>query len=903
MIRTVRYNGVGYENLQDVRTLEPMHVKRGKLTLFLGAAAGVGKTYAMLSAAERRRDQGTDVLLGWVEAEAYPDTKKLLAKLRFPAMPNNSRNMDTEEIIKKHPQLVLIDNLEHVNAPGAMKPKRYMDVQSILMHGIDVYATMNIQHVESLNDMVTQIIGWKVAQTVPDTFLEQADRIHLVDAPTDEIILRFNRTLHNENERENLRKFYRAGNIDALREMAFRYAAQRIDSQLEQYMQAKNIAGPWPVSEKVMVCISASPFSKQLVRMGRQMAAGLKSDWIAVYVQTPQAYLRDNKKRKQDQLARNLQLAEELGAEVVTISGNRIAEELLSVARSRNVKQMIIGKPARSRIRDWFRSSVVEQVIRNSHGISVHVIPGNPRTALEKGTPERVSSTFSWKPYAWITLFIALLTVILYPFGLTFDLVNIVLIYLIPVLLSAVYGGIGPSLYAASLGVLAFDFFFVPPFLSFTVSDLRYMVSFAVFLAVAAFTGSLAARLKQQLQFSKQREDHTASLYALSRQMSVITDIHSLLENVSRQVSQTVGAQVAVYLPDDMDELKLIASSSTPSNSGQGESEMVIAKWVYRQGEMAGKGSNTLRESPGLYVPLRTEERVYGVLSVNLENSHAALTPDAQLLLEALCGLAASAIARVKLAEEAKLAHLTAESERLRTALLDSVSHELRTPLATIIGSVTGLIEGDVLFTPEDRKDLLSTIRDGALRMNRLVTNLLGMVQLESGMLRLRKKWCDIEDIIGVVLAQVKDFQQHRNLRVLLPDRVPMLLGDEVLLEQVLVNVVSNAIKYSPDYSEIVISVGVEMSSIAIIVADAGIGIAAADRERIFDKFYRADTTKHVPGTGLGLAICKGIVELHGGTITAEPNVDRGTKMIITLPLSEVSKPSPLPLEGESEQL
>lgn len=510
------------------------------------------------------------------------------------------------------------------------------------------------------------------------------------------------------------------------------------------------------------------------------------------------------------------------------------------------------------------------------------------------------SSEFSWKPYVSITALIGLLTVALHPFGLTFDLVNIALIYLIPVLISSLYGGLGPAFYAAFLGILAFDFFFVPPYLSFTVSDLRYLISFAVFLAVAGLTGSLAARLKQQLRFSKMREAHTASLYALSRQMSAITDLHSLLENVTRQVSQMVTAQTAIYLPDERNELLLTAASVEHSDWGRSEAERTIAKWVYQHGEAAGKGSGTLRETSAYYVPLRTEDQVYGVLAVNLEKENNALSPDTRRLLDALGGLAAIAIARVKLTEEAKIAHLTAESERLRTALLDSVSHELRTPLATIIGSATGLIEGDRLFSSEDRLDLMTTIRDGAMRMNRLVTNLLGMVKLESGMLRLSKKWCDMEDILGVVLAQVKDFQQHREIRVSLPERIPMLLGDEVLLEQVLVNIVSNSIKYSLDYSEIVISVSVDERIVVISVADSGIGLPEGERERIFEKFYRAATTRHVPGTGLGLAICKGIIELHGGTIAAEPNAGRGTVMIVTLPLSEEIKPSRLLQEGDT---
>lgn len=880
-------------------------IKRGKLTLFLGSAPGVGKTYAMLTAAKQQKDKGLDVLLGWIEADHYPETRQLadLFSCVSPcAIPYEGREyyeMDTEEIIRKQPGLVLIDNLEHANVPGTLKPKRYFDVETILSQGIDVYTTLNIQHVESLNDIVTQIIGINILETVPDTFLEQVDQIQLVDISTDELINRFNQSIHDENKSEEWRRFFRIGNMNALREMTFRYAAQRLDSQLDKYMQSKHIPGPWPVAEKVMVCVSGSPFSSQLIRMGRQMAASLKSDWIVVYVQTPQGI--PGSEGQQNQLARYLQLAEELGAEVITINGNLVAEELLTLARSRNVKQIIIGKPNRSRIAEWFRSSIVEQVIRNSHEISIHVIPGKPKESLVRDVNNRLLKAFTWKPYVWVTLSITLLTVILHTFGLAFDLVNIALIYLFPVLISAVYWGLGPSFYAATMGVLAFDFFFVPPFLSFTVADLRYTFSFVVYLAVAALTASLAARLRQQLNFVKQREATTASLFALSRQMTAITDLHSLLENISYQVSDTIGTQVAIYLPDDNDDLQVTTYSSGHSSWGNGESEMVIAKWVFEHGEIAGRGSNTLRESPGLYVPLRTEDLIYGVLAVNLGNRDQVDTPENRRLLEAYGGLAASAIARVKLGEEAKLAHLTAESERIRTALLDSVSHELRTPLATIIGSATGLIEGDRIFSFEDRLVLLSTIRDGALRMNRLVTNLLGMVKLESGMLQLRKKWCDVQDIVGVVLSQVKDYQQNRNIRVDLSEEVPFLLGDDVLLEQVLVNVVSNAIKYSPDHSEIVIAVGQDSYNVIMTVADSGIGISAADRERIFEKFYRADSTKHVPGTGLGLAICKGIIESHGGTITADSNIERGSIITITLPKGEQSFPYPLMTEGDRE--
>ncbi|WP_257468214.1 ATP-binding protein [Paenibacillus sp. BGI2013] len=514
--------------------------------------------------------------------------------------------------------------------------------------------------------------------------------------------------------------------------------------------------------------------------------------------------------------------------------------------------------------------------------------------------------------YVWVTLGVTLLTLLLHAIGMSGDLVNVALIYLFPVLVSAVYWGMGPAVYAASFSVIMFDFFFVPPYLSFTVEDLRYLISFVVYLAVAILTASLAGRLRQQLEMVKAREATTNSLYALSRQMTAITDLNTLLVNIATQVSLTLGKPAAVYLPDGQGDL-LVTSSSAPASEGEkdgwgdGESEIAIAKWVYNHGQIAGKGSSALRESPGLYVPLRTEEQIHGVLAVSMDvgEVHEQQEQQEQLrLLEACGGLAAGAIARVKLAEEARLAQITAESERIRTALLDSVSHELRTPLTAIIGSATGLLENDILFTPEDRRELTGNIRDGALRMNRLVTNLLGMVRLESGMLQLNRKWCEVGDMISVVLTQVREFSPHRNIQVELPDDPAFIYGDEVLLEQVLVNIVSNAIKYSPDETQIVIIVANDRSpnQLTIMVADQGIGIPEAERLRIFDKFYRSESTQHVTGTGLGLAICKGIVEVHGGTIVAEPNSGGGTRMRIDIPMEAHGPRFPYSEQGEVEE-
>ncbi|MEF3312128.1 DUF4118 domain-containing protein [Paenibacillus sp. GYB004] len=489
------------------------------------------------------------------------------------------------------------------------------------------------------------------------------------------------------------------------------------------------------------------------------------------------------------------------------------------------------------------------------------------------------------RPYITTALLIAGMTILIQPFGLAFDLANISLIYLLPVLLNAVVWGLRPAFFAAFLGVLSFDFFFVPPVLSFTVADLRYLFSFAVYIAVAVLTASLAARLKQQVLYSKQKEKQTATLYALSKQISSAVDMPSLLDRFSRQLSEILKMDVTIYLAENNNELTLARRSSPFSHHVQEQAELALAKRVYKEGKSLEKRISHTGGLIGHFIPLQIEEQRFGVMVLISRHERSETFPEQALLFEAVGGLAASAVARVKFEEEAKLAHLTAESERLRIAILNSVSHELRTPLAAIIGSATGLIDGEKLFTAEERMELLVTIRDGALRMNRLVLNLLGMARLEGGMLTLRKDECELEEIIGSTFMQLKGYQEHRTIRLDLPDEIPIVLGDEALLEQMLINVISNAIKYSPDYSEIILSVKAGSEFVELTVADEGVGLKEDELERIFEKFYRSEQTGHLTGTGLGLAISKGIAELHGGTISAQPNAPKGAIITISLPL------------------
>ncbi|KQX51949.1 DUF4118 domain-containing protein [Paenibacillus sp. Root444D2] len=496
----------------------------------------------------------------------------------------------------------------------------------------------------------------------------------------------------------------------------------------------------------------------------------------------------------------------------------------------------------------------------------------------------------SWKSYVNTALFIAAVTLFLKAFGPFFGLVNIALLYLFPVLFSAVRWGRGPSFFAAGMGVLSFDFLFVPPTFSLTVSDLRYLISFIVFLSVAALTANLASKLRSQIHQAQQREASTAALYALSSKITAISDLDVLLNQIVQHVSDTLDAKAAIILPNQLGEQQLEAYSKDGGDWASDESHLSIAAWVNKHNAIAGRGTLTLGESSDLHVPLATDQQVHGVLAVHVGDRNLSDMSELIRIIEALSDLAAVAISRVKLANEAKVAQLTAESEKLRTALLDSLSHELRTPLATIIGSVTGLLEGEDVFGPEDRRELLLTTREGATRMNRLVGNLLGMVRIESGMLRLNKQWCGVEDIVGVALTQLNDALLHRKVNIHLAPDLPSVPMDEVLIEQVLINVISNAIKYSPDGSEIVIEADHKQDMLDLTIKDEGAGIASGDLERVFEKFYRGHLTKHIPGTGLGLAICKSIVEAHGGHIAAMNNGDRGTAIRISLPLQFAEK-------------
>lgn len=874
---------------------------KGKLTIFLGAASGVGKTYAMLEAALGRVSEGIDVVVGLVETHGRADTQAMLKGLTV--IPKRSQDymgeiiqeMDLEAVLTRRPQLVLIDELAHTNVEGSRHKKRYMDVKELLSAGINVYTTLNIQDLETLNDIITQITGVAVRETVPDQVLETASQIQLIDIPPEELIQRLKdgKVYVPDQEAESFKNFFRPCNINALRELALRYTAQRVDRQLESYRRVHQINGPWPAGEKILVCISASPFSAQLIRIAKRMTEKVQGELFAVHVETLRRF--PSSEAEKDSMAKNLRLAEELGAEVIGLTGNSVAEAILELARKRNVSQIIIGKPEHTRFWEIIHGSVVDKVIRQSQGISIHVIPGNlqrtgPTQALEKGekagTKTQRRGSPEIVPYLASSLMVIVMTFALTLASTFLGMVNISMSYLLPILISAARWGILPAIATALMGTIAYDLFFVPPILKFAVSDLRNLISFAIFMLVGLITGTLSDRLKKLVNYSRQRENSISALYSLSRDIAAVDNLDAVLDCIVSNVSKTLEGQVMLLLPNELSQLVLRKDSGL--NNFLDEHELSVATWVYERGLKAGKGTETLGFAKALYLPLSTEQGTQGVLGIYSNDRKAFFDPERIRLLEAFTGLAAMAINRVKLAEQARESLSLIESERLRTALFNSLSHDLRTPLASIIGGVTGLLEDqNVVYSPEVRKELLKTILHGAERMNRFISNLLDMARLESGMLRLNKEWCDLQDIIGVAINRLGDTLTRRPLDIDIQERLPLVQADGILIEQVLVNLLDNALKYSETASKIKVSIRQEGKQLMIVVANRGQSIPETDLSKVFDKFYRLSSPLQVSGTGLGLAICKGFIEAHGGDIWAENNKLGGVTITFTLPLTD----------------
>jgi two-component system, OmpR family, sensor histidine kinase KdpD len=856
----------------------------GRLKIFLGYAAGVGKTYAMLEAAHQRQAEGVDVVVGYVETHSRAETEALLAGLELIPRRQVAYNgatlpeLDVDALLARQPQLALIDELAHTNAPGSRHSKRYLDVAELVNAGIDVYTTLNIQHLESLNDVVAQITGVTVRETVPDRVLDEAAELQFIDLPPDELQQRLaeGKVYVPEQAARAIEKFFRKGNLTALREMALRRTAERVDGQMRAYMQTRAIPGPWSASERLLVAVSPSPLSERLVRATRRLADELNAEWFAVYAETPAHAGLTQEQR--DKVAYHLRLAAELGAKTAVLPGRAIAETLVAYARTHNVTKIVAGKPLYARWRELLRGSIVDQLIRQSGQIDVYVISNSidlEKTAVAQPRQRRLS----WSRYLLSLLLVTLATALgqlVYP---ALSVTNILVIYLFMVIGAAVTLGRGPATLTSLLGVLAFDFFFVPPYGTFAVSDTEYILTFLGLFAVGMIISYLTDRFRQQVETALQRASEMSTLYELSRDLAVAADLKTVLAVVVDNIGRTFSREAIILLPD--------AAGQLDSAGVLDENETAVAAWVLAHGQPAGRGTETLTAARSRYLPLKTAHGIVGVMSISPPPTGSLSSPEQRRLLEAFASLSALAVERARLDEEAQHARLLAETERLRSSLLSSVSHDLRTPLAGIMGAATTLL-GDTTLPGPARQDMTRTIYEEAYRLNSLVNNLLNMTRLESGAVTVHKAWQPLEEVVGAALIRLETALRDRPVQINMPSDLPLVPLDEVLIEQVLVNLLENALKYTPTHSPIEISAtatgAAPAQTVTLSIADRGPGLPTGDEERVFDKFYRG---QQVTGSsvGLGLSICRGMVAAHKGRIWAENRPGGGVVFRFTLPV------------------
>jgi two-component system sensor histidine kinase KdpD len=861
----------------------------GKLKIFFGAAAGVGKTYAMLEAAREKRADGVDVVVGYVEPHGRAETEALLEGLEVvpPGLVDyrgaSLRELDLDGVLARRPRLVLVDELAHTNAPGSRHAKRWQDVLELLDAGIDVFSTVNVQHVESLNDVVAKITGVVVRETLPDSVLDRADEVELIDLPADDLLERFRegKVYVPDQAAEALRNFFRKGNLIALRELALRRTAERVDAQMRSYMRDHAIGAVWPTAERLLVAVSASPFSARLVRGAKRMVERLGAEWWVAYVETP-AQLRLPPEAK-DQVAQTLRLAESLGARTVTLTGARMSDEILAFARQRNVTRIVVGKPQRSLWKRILLGSIVDALVKGSGDIDIAVISGDKDEPAPTPARRRLAAT-EWSGYLQAVATGLVATGVAWLMFPLFEVSNLVMVYLLGIVAVAMRHGRGPSLLASVLSVAIFDVLFVPPYFTFAVSDTRYLVTFGVMLTVGMIISGLTIRIRLQTEAVREREQRTAALYAMSRELASTRGVDELVVIALRHVGEIFRTRAIVLLPNAQGGLTV--RGETRADGVADANEAAVARWVFEHGQPAGLGTATLPGTASLFVPLLAPRACVGVLGVRPADRHAFDTPERLHQLETFANQTALAIERARLADEAQASELRIETERLRNSLLSSVSHDLRTPLATITGAATTLLEqGERLDAPTQR-DLLESVREEAERLNRLVQNLLEMTRLESGELAMRKEWHSMEEVIGAALRRLDKGLAGRRINTrVLPD-LPLVAMDDVLMEQVLVNLLDNALKYTPAGSPLeIVATGTERA-VTVEVADRGPGVPPGQEEKVFEKFYRGQPGDG-RGAGLGLAICQGVVRAHGGRIWAQNLPGGGVAFLFTIPLTE----------------
>ncbi|WIW45229.1 sensor histidine kinase KdpD [Bradyrhizobium sp. 62B] len=873
----------------------------GKLKIFVGAAPGVGKTYEMLQSAHAKRKAGIDVVVGFVETHGRAETEALVRGLemvprkRLEYRGQIVEEMDLDAVIARRPQIALVDELAHTNAAGSRHPKRYLDVEELLSHGIDVYTAVNIQHIESLNDVVAQITHVRVRETVPDSVFDRADAIELIDLTPDDLIQRLKEGkvyVPRQAERA-LEHYFSPGNLTALRELALRRTAERVDEQLLTHMQANAISGPWAAGERILVCVSEDPRAAGLVRYTKRLADRLHAPFTALSIETRRSLQLSDEER--DRLADTLRLAESLGGEALTIPavGRRIADDVVNFAQGNNVTQIVIGKSTRSRWFELTRGSVVHDLVRRAGNISVHVIPGDelPAEDASKTSVQTAarSEPFDARPYLY-ALGIVLIGLgaakLIQPY---FGIENVDLVLLTSVVAVAVRYGLWPSLLATVAASLCYNFFFIPPIYTFTITDPTNVAAFFLFMVVAMLVSNVAARVRIQADTAISRIRMTEQLHAFSRKLAGTATLDDVLWATAYQIALMLKVRVVLLLPEDG---LLTVKSGYPPEDDLDQADLAAANWAWSNDRPAGRGSDTLPGAKRLFLPMRTGRGPIGVIGIDNDRTGPLLTPDQRRLLDALVDQGALAIERVLLVEDMDRVKRTVESERLRSALLTSISHDLKTPLASVLGAASTMRDLAGALSDTEKRDLLATVIDESERLNRFIANLLDMTKLESGAIVPNTALHDLGEIVGSALRRAAKILGSHKVELVLAADLPMLQLDAVLFEQVLFNLLDNAAKYSPPNTTVSIRSRRDRDHIVLEIVDEGAGIPPDELESVFDKFYRVQKGDHVrPGTGLGLAISRGFVEAMRGTISAANRSERsGAVLTIRLPVPAESR-------------
>jgi|WetSurMetagenome_2_1015567.scaffolds.fasta_scaffold01276_3 two-component system, OmpR family, sensor histidine kinase KdpD len=865
--------------------------KRGKLKIFLGYAPGTGKTYTMLEAGRQRR-KDTDVVIAIVETHSRVDTEALLSGFDILSRKQSEYHgvtlseMDIDTVLARHPQLALVDEFAHENIPGSRHARRYQDVEELLQAGIDVYTTLNVQHIESGRNVVAQITGVWVRETVPDSIIDIATEIELVDLPPDELInrLKEGKVYVPEQIAPATEKFFRKGNLTALRELALRIAAKHVDQQTLAYMKTHAVGGSWPSGERLLLYIGPDSWGSRLVRGTRRLAYELGAVWTATDIETPENVRLSP--LQQDRINETLKLAQRLGAKTITIQGESIAAAVIDYAKANNITKIVAAKPRKS-LRRLFIGSAVDRIIRNSEDIDVHLLGTTGEAEVAEEIHKQASLLKNWQHYLKGFGLVVLATLLGQVLHGIFTPTTIAMLYLLCVVVASFLWGLGTAIMVSFLGVLAFDFFNIPPYLTFAIGDTQYIFTFLVLMGIGIIISYLSERVRHQSQIAKQHENQTAALYTLGRDLAMSNDLESYINAISKRAKETFGREAIILLPDSQNK-EILRHYTANSKIGVSETELAAATWTFQHQKTAGPGTDTLPNTRARHVPLVTARGTVGVIALLMDTGEK-LSIVQERFLEGFADLAAVALESILLAEEAQNTRVLRKTEKLQTALLNSVSHDLRTPLVSIIGVLSSLQEEGMNLDNAARKNLIGVAREEAERLNHLITNLLDVSRIEAGAIKINLQAADVQDLVGAALQQMEGFARNRQINVGIPAELPCVSVDFGLTVQTLVNVLDNAIKYSAADSSIDISGSQAGNDIYIEVADHGVGIPSQDLIRVFDKFYRIQRPDNATGTGLGLSICKGMVEAQGGQITAENRPGGGTVIRLILPISGIS--------------